>query len=109
MRKRITIANSEVEVYDNDPIERMRHRDTDGDGIADYVDSNGYTKPSDKYLYRDISKDDVERLRKGGFDIKNNVRLSTSNPERYILRFTENQQTEIDNLIKPVLRRAVAK
>ena len=49
MRKRITIANSEVEVYDNDPIERMRHRDTDGDGIADYVDSiKGRSRQAEK-------------------------------------------------------------
>ncbi len=109
MRKRITIANSEVEVYDNDPIERMRHRDTDGDGIADYVDSNGYTKPNDKYQYREISRDEVDKLRSGGFDVANNVRPSKSNPERFILRFTDNQKTEIDNLVKPVLHRTRAR
>ena len=110
MRKRIMVANSEVEVIDNnDPIERMRHRDTDGDGIADYVDSNGYTKPSDKYQYREVSKDDVERLRRGGFDVNNNVHQSKSAPDCFILRFTENQKTEVDNLIKPVLRRSVTK
>ena len=40
---------------DYNPIERMRHRDTDGDGVADYIDSNGYSKPNDRYRYKNIS------------------------------------------------------
>ena len=39
---------------DYNPIEMRRHRDTDGDGIPDFVDSR-YSKPSDDYQYRRIS------------------------------------------------------
>ena len=57
---------------DYNPIEMRRHRDTDGDGAADYIDSNGYSKPNDKYRYRDISSDDYRRLKSGGFDVEHN-------------------------------------
>ena len=49
---------------DYNPIERMRHRDTDGDGVADYIDSNGYSKPNDRYRYKNISTDDYSKDRK---------------------------------------------
>ena len=38
MIKRIMTGNSEIEIEDTDSVERMRHRDTDGDGVVDYID-----------------------------------------------------------------------
>ena len=38
MKKRIMTGNSEIEIEDTDSVERMRHRDTDGDGAVDDID-----------------------------------------------------------------------
>ena len=94
---------------DYNPIERMRHRDSDGDGVADYIDSNGYSKPTDKYRYRDISSDDYRRLKSGGFDVEHNCCPNKKKPDRFILRFAESQGAEVDRILKPVVRRAVSK
>lgn len=109
MKKRIVTGNTEVEIYDVDPIERMRHRDTDGDGVSDYVDSNGYSKPNDKYRYRDISSEEYQKLREAGFNVAENCRPNKSKPNNYVLRFAESQSTEVDRILKPVLHRAVTK
>lgn len=95
---------------DYNPVERMRHRDTDGDGVADYIDSNGYSKPNDKYRYRDISSDDYRRLQSGGFNFDDgNCCRHPKASGRYILRLTESQSAEVDRILKPVLRRSVSK
>lgn len=107
--KRVIVDDTEVEVKDVDPIERMRNRDTDGDGVADYIDSNGYSKPSDRYRYKDISSDEYRKLESNGFDVKNNCRPSKSNPDRHILRYQESQAAEVDRILKPVLHRSVSK
>lgn len=109
MQKHIVVRDTEIEVNDFDPIERMRHIDKDGDGVPDYIDSNGYSKPNDKYNYREISHDDYDKLRKAGFDIDNNCRPSKKEPAALILRYREEQTAEIDDIIKPVLHRAISK
>ena len=108
MKKRIVTGNTEVELYDTDPIERMRRRDTDGDGTADYIDSD-YTKPSDDYRFRGISSEEYDKLRRSGFDVKNNCHPDKTDPHRHILRYTESQTEEIDRILKPVFHRAVVK
>ena len=107
MVKKIVVADTEIEVKDIDPIERMRRRDSDGDGVADYIDSNGYSKPNDKYRYRDISSDDYHKLCEAGFDVASNCRPNKNNPDRYVLRFTESKSAEVDRILKPVLHRTV--
>ena len=95
---------------DYNPIERMRHRDTDGDGVADYIDSNGYSKPNDRYRYKNISTDDYRRLQSGGFNFDDgNCCQHPKASGRYILRLTESQSAEVDRILKPVLRRSVSK
>lgn len=109
MQKRIVVRDTEIEVNDFDPIERMRHIDKDGDGVPDYIDSNGYSKPNDKYSYREISHDNYDKLRKAGFDVNNNCRPSQNDSASFILRYRRDQAAEIDEIIKPVLHRAVSK
>lgn len=107
MKKRIMTGNSEIEIDDIDPIERMRRRDTDGDGVVDYIDSNGYSKPSDKYRYRDVSADDYHKLKAAGIRVEGQP--SKTNPNRSIIRFTESQTADIDRILSPALRRGVMK
>lgn len=105
--KKILVQNKEVDVYDCNPIDRMRHRDTDGDGICDFIDSNGYSKPNDKYM--EISKDEYKKLQKAGFDVERNCRPTPNKTNNYILRFSDEQKSEIDTILKPVLRHTVSK
>lgn len=94
---------------DYNPIELMRHRDTDGDGVSDYIDSNGYSKPSDKYRYNDISHDEYLKLKANGFDVGSNSCPSSTVPGRHIIRYTENQAQAIETIIKPAVCSAVLK
>lgn len=106
--KKTVVQNNEVEVKDTtNPIEIMRHRDTDADGVCDYIDSNGYSKKHDMYL--EISSEEYKKLKVSRFDVTNNCRRSSKNPDKYILRYSENQKTEIDTIIKPVLKHTVSK
>jgi hypothetical protein len=107
VNKKTIVQDMEIEFKDNaTPVERMRHRDTDGDGICDYVD-NAYTKPNDRY--REISTSDYRRLKDAGFDVTHNCRKNSSNPDNYILRYSDHQKEEIDTILKPVLRHTVSK
>lgn len=107
MKKRIMTGNSEIEIDDIDPIERMRHRDTDGDGVVDYIDSNGYSKPSDKYRYKEVSSEEYRKLQDAGFNHESQP--SKTNPNNRIIRFTESQTADIDRILSPALRRGVMK
>lgn len=81
----------------DDIIERMRHRDTDGDGVNDFIDSNGYSKPNDKYVYREVNSEELERLRKANFNLDNNCRSTT--PETFIVRFPQSHTAEFNRII----------
>ena len=84
----------------DDIIERMRHRDTDGDGVNDFIDSNGYSKPNDKYIYREVSYKELDRLRKEKFDLKDNLRQSQAKTDTYIVRFPPNQEETFNRIIR---------
>lgn len=105
--KKIVIQDKEIDIYDSNSVDRMRHRDTDGDGVCDYIDSNGYTKPNDRF--REISSADYERLKKSGYDVDTNCRRHPKKPDSFILRYPDNNQAEIDNILKPVLRHSISK
>lgn len=107
MIKRIMTGNSEIEIEDTDSVERMRHRDTDGDGAVDYIDSNGYSKPSDKYRYKEVSSEEYRKLQDAGFNHESQP--SKTNPNNRIVRFTESQTADIDRILSPVLRGGIAK
>ena len=85
MKKRIMTGNSEIEIEDTDSVERMRHRDTDGDGVVDYID----------------------KLQDAGFNHESQP--SKTNPNNRIIRFTESQTADIDRILSPALRRGVMK
>lgn len=89
----------------NSSVDVMRNRDTDADGVCDYIDSNGYTKVQDKYL--EISSDEYYRLQKSGFDLTHNCRRGTK-PSTFILRYSENQKDEIDAILKSNLKRSIS-
>lgn len=105
--KKVVIQDKEIEIYDSSPIDKMRRRDTDGDGVCDFIDSNGYSKPNDKY--REIDSDEYKRLKNSGYDVENSCRKSPTNPDKFILRYPENRQSEIDTILKPVLRHSISK
>lgn len=105
--KKVVIQDKEIDVYDSNSVDKMRHRDTDGDGVCDFIDSNGYSKPNDKY--REISSDEYKRLKRAGYDVESCCRKSTKNPDNFILRYPENRQAEIDTILKPVLRHSISK
>ena len=107
MKKRIMTGNSEIEIEDTDSVERMRHRDTDGDGVVDYIDSNGYSKPSDKYRYREVSEDDYRKLKDAGIRVEGQP--SKTNPNRSIIRFSDSQTAEVERILSPVLHRGLTK
>ena len=107
MKKRIMTGNSEIQIDDVDPVERMRRRDTDGDGVVDYIDSNGYSKPSDKYRYKEISSEEYRKLQDAG--VKFESQPSKINPNRHIIRFADHQTANIDRILSPVLRGGIAK
>lgn len=83
---------------DYDPAEIRRHRDTDGDGIPDFVDSR-YTKPSDDYQYRRISEESYEKLREAGLD--KSVQRKNENGS-LIIRFHKSQNAEIDRVLRHI-------
>lgn len=108
VKKKTIIQELEVEYRDdNTPVERMRHKDSDGDGISDFVD-NGYSKPNDKYQYREINKTEYDRLKKAGYDTDRCCRKSNNKPDNYILRFTAEQSKDIDVVLRPIVKRTVA-
>lgn len=106
-KKRILTGNSEIEINDIDTVERMRHRDTDGDGVVDYIDSNGYTKSGDKYRYRDVSTAEYRKLNDAGINVS--CQPNKINPDRCIIRFTESQTADVDRALASVMHRAVLK
>lgn len=108
VKKKTIVDELEVEFKDNNtPTERMRHKDSDGDGICDFID-NAYNKPQDRYSYREISYDDYARLKKAGYDVEHNCHKGTQ-PDIYILRYPESKAQEIELVIKPIVRKTVAR
>lgn len=106
VKKKTIVQELEVEFTDNNtPVERMRHRDSDGDGVNDLIDS-GYSKPQDSYAYREIRVDDYYRLKKAGFDVEHCCRRS-SNPDSYILRCNDKQTAEVEAILKSVVKRTI--
>lgn len=100
--KKVITQDTEVEMIDNHiPIkstaDMMRMRDTDGDGRKDFIDSDGYSKPSD--LYMKLSPSQYERIRDSSYAAD----CKKSKDGNYILRYSQEQQEEIDNIIKPIL------
>jgi len=92
---------------DYNPIERMRHRDTDDDGIVDYVDSNGYSKPNDGFRYKEVSPEEHRRLQDAGLAIDSSP--SKTSPGNYIVRFTEHQAADVENLLSTTLCQKMSK
>lgn len=84
---------------DYDPIEMRRHRDTDSDGIPDFVDSR-YSKPSDDYQYRRISESDYDRLRGAGLDNKVDCKRDTQSAGTLIIRYQDSRAAEIDRVLR---------
>lgn len=74
----------------------MRLRDTDGDGRNDYIDSDGYTKPSMKY--KQVTADEFEILSKR--DPNYVKEFSRTEDGDFILRLSDSQKVEIDNILK---------
>ena len=87
---------------DYDPAEIRRHRDTDGDGIPDFVDSR-YSKPSDDYQYRRISDKDYDKLRDAGLDSKFQIKRDSKSSGTLIIRFQDNHAAEIDRVLRHAL------
>lgn len=83
---------------DYDPAEMRRHRDTDGDGIPDFVDSR-YSKPSDDYQYRRISEENFDKLREAGLD---KAIQRKSEDGSLIIRYHKSQQAEINRVLRNV-------
>lgn len=74
----------------------MRLRDTDGDGRNDFIDSDGYTKPSMKF--KKVTAAEFEILSKKD---PNYVKDYSRNEDGdFILRMSDSQKTEIDNILK---------
>lgn len=84
---------------DYDPVEMQRHRDTDGDGVPDFVDSQ-YTKPSDDYQYRRISNEEYEKLRDSGLDRSIECKRDSHSADSLIIRYQQNQTAEIDRVLR---------
>lgn len=100
--RKIITQDTEVEMPDNNisalsTADMMRMRDTDGDGRKDFIDSDGYSKPSDQYMR--LSPKQYERIKHSGYPAD----CKQSNDGNYILRYSQEQKEEIDNIIKPVL------
>lgn len=100
--KKVITQDTEVEMIDNhasikSTADMLRMRDTDGDGRNDFIDSNGYTKSSE--LYMRLSPSQYERIRDSGYPAD----CKQSKDGNYILRYSQEQKEEIDNIIKPVL------
>ena len=72
-----------------------------------YGDSNGYSKPSDKYRYKEVSSEEYRKLQDAGFNHESQP--SKTNPNNRIIRFTESQTADIDRILSPALRRGVMK
>lgn len=90
-----------------DPTEAMRHRDTDGDGVCDYIDSNGYTKPNDQYQYREISSDEYAKLKEAGFDLNQKCKSSPTKADCFILKCNAAESSQVDEILKPALNKAI--
>lgn len=90
-----------------DPIEIMRHRDTDGDGVCDYIDSNGYTKPNDQYQYREISANEYAKLKEAGFDLNQKCKSSPTKADCFILKCNAAESSQVDEILKPALNKAI--
>lgn len=63
----------------------------------------------EKYSYREITFDDFNKLRDAGFDVADNCRQSTKHPDMVILRYTEQQATQINAVLKPAVGAAIKK
>ena len=90
-----------------DPIEIMRHRDTDGDGVCDYIDSNGYTKPNDQYQYCEISYDEYAKLKEAGFDLNQMCKPSPTKADCFILKCNAAERSQVDEILKSALNKAI--
>lgn len=78
-------------------IEKLRNRDTDGDGRCDFVDNN-YNKPSDVYLK--LSEEEYQRLLQTKRDeYISNTRKSG---DHYIVKCSEANKDEVVRLIRTV-------
>ncbi len=90
-----------------DPTEAMRHRDTDGDGVCDYIDSNGYTKQNDQYQYCEISSDEYAKLKETGFDLNQKCKSSPTKADCFILKCNAAERSQVDDILKPALNKAI--
>ena len=90
-----------------DPIEIMRHRDTDGDGVCDYIDSNGYTKPNDQYQYREISANEYAKLKEAGFDLNQKCKSSPTKADCFNLKCNAAERSQVDEILKSALNKAI--
>lgn len=80
-------------------VEKMRIRDTDGDGRADYIDSDGYSKPSMKY--KKVTAEEFEKLSSLNRDFVK--AYSVTEDGDFIIRLNEKQKNEVDVILKPSL------
>lgn len=77
--------------------------------IAD-AEVEAAAEPTDEnYCYREISYEDFRKLRDAGFDVADNCRQSTKHPDMVILRYTEQQASEINAVLKPAVGAAIKK
>lgn len=108
VKKKTIVQELEFEYRDNNtPIERMRRLDSDGDGVSDLID-DGYSKPQDKYTYRELRTDDYYKLKKAGLDVDSCCCKNANKPDSYILRYSEEQSTEIEKILRHTVKRTVS-
>ncbi len=83
-------------------IEKLRNRDTDGDGRCDYIDTN-YNKPSDVYLK--LNEEEYQRLLRSKRDeYINNTRRSD---DHYVLKCNEANKDEVLTIVRPVIKHSM--
>lgn len=61
------------------------------------------------YIYQKISSDEREALKSSGFDIENDCCKSQTNPDKYIIRYFENQKTKINDTLNSVEKHFINK
>lgn len=72
-----------------------KHRDIDGDGIPDFIDSS-YTTTDDKYRYRELNEREYDLLKQSEY-----ARDCQCRDSRYIMRYSPDNEQRIDEIIKP--------
>ena len=83
-------------------IEKLRNRDTDGDGVCDYIDTN-YNKPADIYLK--LNEEEYQRLLQSKRnDFIDNTRKSG---DHYIVKCNEATKSEVVKIVRPVIKHSM--